>query len=88
MKETILVDTYATRFSFINKKFVKIVCKKLEIQSQHLTKPKPIQGFDGRAAQPMTYAIYLTLFIRNHTESLAPLLIIKLEQHSIILGRP
>ena len=51
IKTTTLVDTCATGFGFIDEKFAEIVCKKLEIQSQHLTKLKPIQGFDGRAAQ-------------------------------------
>ncbi len=43
IKAAILVDTYAIGFGFIDKKFVEIVCKKLEIQYQCLTKPKPIQ---------------------------------------------
>ena len=33
IKAIILVDTCATRFGFIDKKFVEIICKKLEIQS-------------------------------------------------------
>ena len=36
----------------------------------------------------MTYAIYSSLFIKNPTENLAFLLIIKLKQHFIILSRP
>ena len=88
IKATTLVDTCATGFGFINEKFAEIVCERLEIQPQRLTKPKPIQGFDGRTARPMTYAIYPTLSVGNHTESLAPLLITKLGQHPIILGRP
>ena len=88
IKATTLVDTCATGFGFIDEKFAEIVCKKLEIQPQRLTKPKPIQGFDGRAAQPVTHAIYPTLSVGNHTESLAPLLITKLGQHPMILGRP
>ena len=88
IKVTILIDTCATRFGFIDKKFAEIVCKKLEIQPQCLTKPKPIQRFDGRAARPVTHAIYPTLSVGNHIESLAPLLITKLGQHPMILGRP
>ena len=88
IKVTILVDTCATGFGYIDEKFAEIVCEKLEIQPQRLIKPKPIQGFDGRAAQPVTHAIYPTLSVGNHTESLAPLLITKLGQHPMILGRP
>ena len=67
-----LVDTCATGYGFIDEKFAEIVCQTLEIEPQRLTKPKPIQGFDGRAAQPVTHAIYPTLSVRSHTESLAP----------------
>ena len=49
IKTTTFVDTYATRFGFINEKFVKIIHKKLETQSQRLIKPKQIQRFDNRA---------------------------------------
>ena len=43
IQATTLVDTCATGFGFIDEEFAKIVCKKLEIQPQRLTKPKPIQ---------------------------------------------
>ena len=86
IKETILVHIYATGFGFIDKKFAEILCKKLEIQPQCLTKPKPIQGFDNRAAQPVTHAIYPTLSVENHIKSLVFLLITKLGQHLMILG--
>ena len=81
-----LVDTCATGYSFIDEKFAKIVCQTLEIELQRPMKPKPIQRFDGRAAQPVTHAIYPTLSIESHIESLAPLLITKLGYHLIILG--
>ncbi len=83
-----MVDTCAIRYDFIDEKFAEIVCQILEIEPQHLMKPKPIQGFDGRAAQPVTYAIYPTLSVGSHTESLAPLLITKLGHHPMILSRP
>ena len=87
IKATTLVDTCATRFGFIDENFAEIVCKKLEIQPQRLTKLKPIQEFDKRAAQPVTHTIYPMLSVRNHTKNLTPLLITKLGQHSMILGR-
>ena len=74
---TILVDTCATRYTFIDEKFAEIVCQTFKIEPQRLTKSKPIQGFDGRAAQLVTHAIYPKLSIENHSKSLAPLLITK-----------
>lgn len=41
IKATTLVDIYAIEFGFIDKKFIVIIDKKLEIESQHFTKPKP-----------------------------------------------
>ncbi len=84
----ILVDTCATGYGFIDEKFTEMVCQTLEIKLQCLTKPKPIQGFDGRATQPVIYAIYPTLSIESHIKSLAPLLITKLGHHLMIFGCP
>lgn len=83
----ILVNTYATRFVFIDKKFVEIVYKKFEIQPQCLIKPKPIEEFDGRATKLVTHTIYLILSMEKYTKSLALLQITKLGQYSMILSR-
>lgn len=42
-----------------------------------LAKPKPIKGFDGKAAQDITHAVNPTLTAQSHTVSLAPFLIRK-----------
>ena len=39
---TILANTCATGYSFIDEKFVERVCQILEIESQRLIKPKQI----------------------------------------------
>ena len=85
---TTLADTCATGYGFIDEEFAETVCQNLEIEPQRLIKPKEIQGFDGRAAKPITHAIYPTLTVGTHTENLAPLLITKLGNHPMILGRP
>lgn len=77
IKAITLVDIYATGFGFINKKFVEMVYKRLEIQPKYLTKPKFIQRFDGRAAKPITHTIYLILSMEKYIKSLASLLNIK-----------
>ncbi len=86
IKITILVNTCAIGFEFIDKNFAETICKKLEIQPQCLTKPKPIQGFDNKTTKSVTHAIYLTFSMGKHTESLSPLLITKLGQYSMILS--
>ena len=88
IKATALVDICATRFGFIDEKFAEIVYEKLEIQPQRLTKSKPIQSLDDRAAQLLTHTINPTLSVGNYTKSLAFLLIPKLGQHPMIFGHP
>ena len=86
IRATTLADTCANGYSFIDEKFAEIVCQVLEIEPERLIKPKQIQGFDGRAAKPIIYAIYPTLTVGAHIESLAFLLITKLRNHSMIFG--
>ena len=85
---TTLADTCVTRYCFIDEKFAKIVWQFLEIKPQRLIKPKQIQGFDARAAKPITYAIYLTIIVGTHTKNLTSLLITKLQNYPMILGQP
>lgn len=83
-----MVDICATRYNFIDEKFAEIIYQILEIKPQHLTKPKLIQGFDIRAIELVSYAIYPTLSIENHIERLASLLITILSHYPIIFGCP
>lgn len=66
----------------------RYICKVLQISFIKLAKPKPIKGFDGRPAKPITHAIYPTLPVQGHTKMLASLLVTQLGQHPIILGKP
>lgn len=43
IKRIILIDTYIMRFDFIDGKFMKILCKRLKIQSQCMKKLKPTE---------------------------------------------
>lgn len=83
-----LLDTGATGVAFIDKAMARHVCDVLQISFIQLAKPKPIKGFDGRPAPPITHAIYPTLTVQGHTESLAPMLVTTLGQHPLILGKP
>ena len=85
---TTLADICATGYGFIDEEFAETVCQVLEIEPQCLIKPKQIQEFDSRAAKSITHTIYPTLTIGTHTENLASLLITKLRNHPMILGRP
>ena len=83
----ILANICATRYGFINKKFVNIFCQVFKIELQYLIKLKQIQRFDSKAAKSITYTIYLTLTVDIHIKNFVPLLIIKLRNHFMILGQ-
>lgn len=83
----ILTNTYAISYSFIDEKFAKIICQVLITKPQRLMKLKLIQKFDSRAANSISHAIYPILIVGTYTESLPPLLIIKLRNYLIILSQ-
>ena len=83
-----LLDTGATGHAFIDETTAREVCEKLQISLQRLTRPKPVKGFDGKRGKDITHAIYPTLTVQDHMETVAPLLITKLGQHKMILGKP
>ena len=83
-----LFDTGATGIAFIDVAMARHVCKVLQILFIPLAKPKLVRGFDGRPALDITHAIYFTLTVQGHSELLVPMLVIKLSQHLLILGKP
>ena len=83
-----LLDTGATGHAFIDEKMVRTICERLQLSPQRLTKPKPVRCFDGRLGKPITHAIYPTLTVQDHRETISPLLITQLGQHKMILGKP
>ena len=88
MRTTALLDTGATGYSFIDPSMARRVCDKLQIKSIRLSKPKAIRGFDGKQALDVTHAIYPTMTVQEHKETITLMLITKLGQHPFILGKP
>ena len=88
IKTTSLLDTGAIGIAFIDLAMARYVCNVLQISFIQLAKPKPIKGFDGKPAPPITHVIYPTLTVQGHTKLLALFLITKLGQHLLILGKP
>ena len=88
IETTALLDTGATGYSFVDPSMARRVCDKLHIEPVRLSKPKALRGFDGKPALNVTHAIYPTMTILDHKETTTPMLITKLGQHQIILGKP
>ena len=88
IKTTALLDTGATGYSFVDPVMARRVCDDLEIGPIQLSKPKAIQDFNGKRVLDVTHAIYPTTTVQDHRETVTPMLITKLDQHQIILGKP
>ena len=88
IKTTALLDTKATGYSFVDPVMAQRICDDLLIKPIRLSKPKAIRGFNGKQAPHVTHAIYLTITVKEHRETTTPMLITKLGQHQIILGKP
>jgi len=83
-----LIDTEAADYSFIDELTAQNVCDHLQIEPLPLIKPKPIRGFDGHYAKKLiTHAIYSNLTVQDHMKRSAPMLITRLSQHQMILGK-
>jgi len=83
-----LIDTEAAGYSFIDELTAQNVCDHLQIEPLPLTKPKPIRGFDDHYAKKLIiHAIYSNLTVQDHMERSAPMLITRLGQHQMILGK-
>jgi hypothetical protein len=83
-----MIDNDCTDYSFIDTDIAHQVCEMLEITPLKLNKPRGVKGYDGRRGKNITHAIYPPMTIQNHTESSTPMMITKLDQHSIILDKP
>jgi len=83
-----LVDTEAAGYSFIDELIAQNVCDHLQIEPLPLIKPKPIREFDGHYAKKLIiHAIYSNLTVQDHMKRSAPMLITRLGQHQMILGK-
>ena len=82
-----MIDNDCTGYSFINSTIVRRVCETLEISSVELIKSRKMKEYDERMSESITHVICSKIIIRNHIESLTFMLIIKLDQHDIILEK-
>jgi hypothetical protein len=82
-----MIDNDCINYSFVNSTIVRSICEILKISSMKLNKSRKIKKHDERISNSITYVIYSRMIIRNHVESFTLLLIIKLDQHDIILEK-
>jgi len=83
-----LIDIEAADYSFIDEVITQIVCDQLQIKLLTLIKAKSIQEFDDHYAKKLIiHVIYLNLIVQDHTIDTAFMLIIRLNQHQMILEK-
>lgn len=83
-----MIDNDCTGYSFIDRDIAHEVCDVLGISLVKLLKSRKVREYNDQPGEPVTHAIYPFMTIMNHIESLTPLMITKLGQHAVILGKP
>ena len=87
-KTIVLLKIDSSKHTFIDKKFSREICHKLNISSQKLIKAQFIREYNEKTDVVITYVIYFILIVNEHRKNLTFLLIIKLENHKLILKKP
>jgi hypothetical protein len=82
-----MIDNDCIDYSFIDIVIAQKVCDSLEINSLKLNKFREIKDYDKRRSKDIIHVIYSLMIIQNHTENSISMMIIKLDQHSIILSK-
>jgi hypothetical protein len=82
-----MINNDCIDYSFIDIDIAQQVCEALEINFLKLNKFREIKSYDEKTNKNITHAIYSLMIIQNHIESSTSMMIIKLDQHSIILNK-
>ncbi len=91
LKNKILIITIINidviEYAFIDESIAQSLCEILKIESVQLIKKRLVKVYDERKDQIITHVIYSKMIIQEHTKSLISMLIIKLEQQTLILEK-
>ncbi len=82
-----MIDNECIDYSFIDIDIAHKVCELLRIESLQLNKFREVKSYDERRNKNIIHVIYSFMIIQNHTKSCISMMIIKLDQHSIILEK-
>ncbi len=82
-----MIDNDCIDYFFINIVIAQKVCDSLKITFLKLNKFREVKNYDERRDKDITHVIYSSMIIQNHIESFISMMIIKLDQHSIILRK-
>jgi hypothetical protein len=82
-----MIDNNCIDYSFIDIVIAQKVCDSLRISFLKLNKSREVKNYDERKNKDITHVIYSFMTIQNHTKSFISMMIIKLDQHLIILKK-
>jgi hypothetical protein len=82
-----MINIDVIEYAFIDELIAQSLCETLKIESVQLIKERLIKVYDERKDQVITHVIYSKMIIQEHTKSLIFMLIIKLEQQTLILEK-
>jgi hypothetical protein len=82
-----MINNDCTDYSFIDIDIARKVCEVLETTLLKLNKSREIKNYDEKKDKDIIHVIYSFMIIQNHTKSCTFMMIIKLNQHSIILEK-
>jgi NMD protein affecting ribosome stability and mRNA decay len=86
-KIRVMIDNDCIDYSFIDTNIAHKMCELLSIAFLKLIKSREVKSYDDRRDKDITHVIYSFMIIQNHIESFTFMMIIKLDQHLIILRK-
>ncbi len=82
-----MINNDCIDYFFIDINIAHKMCESLNINSLKLNKSREVKKYDERRSKNIIHAIYSFMIIQDHTKSFISMMIIKFDQHSIILKK-
>ncbi len=82
-----MINNDCIEYSFIDINIAHKICESLRISLLKLNKSREVKEYDERRNKNITHVIYSFMTIQDHTKSFTSMMIIKLDQHFIILRK-
>jgi NMD protein affecting ribosome stability and mRNA decay len=86
-KIRVMIDNDCIDYSFIDINITHKMCELLSIAFLKLNKSREVKSYDEKRNKNIIHVIYSSMIIQNHIENSIFMIIIKLNQHLIILEK-
>jgi NMD protein affecting ribosome stability and mRNA decay len=86
-KIKLMIDNDCINYSFIDINIAHKMCELLSITFLKLNKSREVKNYDDKRNKNIIHVIYSFMIIQSHIESFISMMIIKLDQHFIILKK-